>query len=497
MPHTNAAREKTIVALSSVGAAVGLTTLKIVIALLTGSLGILAEATHSGLDLVTALMTFFAVRVADRPADASHNYGHQKVENLSAFLEVLMLLLTAVWIIYEALQRLFFHEAHIQISVWAFFVMVISIIVDYSRSRALLRVARRLGSQALEADALHFSTDIWSSVVVIIGLLAVYLAEHVSLPAWLVWLKEADAIAALGVSAIVIWVSIRLARATIDALLDRAPEELATQMKASIDTVEGVTEVRRIRVRRAGNKFFADVIIAAPRTLTFEQTHELTEQVEKAAMDGARTVEPQGEIDIVVHVEPTASPTETVIEQIHYLAELQGVHAHDIHVREVNGLLEADFDIEVQSDMDLRDAHAIATRLEQTVLHSNTSLRRVTTHLEAPTNTVVHREDVTQKYTEMANDIQRITDSIAGAGSAHDIHLYCSQSIPVPTEAHTSNNAQNGKHAGELDLVLHTIFDANEPLSEVHVVAEEIKRALRQAYPQLGSVVIHTEPPEG
>src|SRR5437868_9244963 len=144
MPHApDAHREKTLVALSSVGAAIGLTTLKVVVAILTGSLGILAEAAHSGLDLVAALMTFLAVRVADRPADASHNYGHGKVENLSAFLEVALLLLTAIWIIYEAIQRLLHHDIHVDISIWAFMVMLISIGVDYTRSRALLRVARR------------------------------------------------------------------------------------------------------------------------------------------------------------------------------------------------------------------------------------------------------------------------------------------------------------------------------------------------------------------
>src|SRR5438128_2323416 len=211
----DAHREKTVVALSSVLAAIGLTSMKLIVGLLTGSLGILAEAAHSGLDLVAALLTFFAVRVADRPADATHHYGHGKVENLSAFIEAGLLLLTAVWVIYEAIRRLLFHEGHVDPSIWAFIVMAISIIVDFTRSRALLRVARRLGSQALEADALHFSTDIWSSAIVIVGLLVVYLTTLFHLPAWL---NLADALAALGVSVIVIWLSLRLAKATIGLL---------------------------------------------------------------------------------------------------------------------------------------------------------------------------------------------------------------------------------------------------------------------------------------
>jgi cation diffusion facilitator family transporter len=488
MPHaSDTHREKTLVALSSVGAAIGLTSLKIIVALLTGSLGILAEAAHSGLDLVAALMTFFAVRVADRPADASHNYGHGKVENLSAFLEAGLLLLTAVWVIYEAIRRLLFHEGHIDASIWAFLVMFVSIGVDFIRSRALLRVARKLGSQALEADALHFSTDIWSSSVVIAGLFVVFLTTHFHLPTWL---GQADAVAALGVSGIVIWVSLQLLRETIDALLDRAPEELAAQIQTSIDHVENVNQVRRVRTRRAGNKLFADVIIAAPRTLTFEQTHELTERVEQVATDAVRTKSPQAEIDVVVHVEPTASPQETITDQIHYLAESEGVHAHDIHVREVGGRLEADFDLEVQSDMDLSEAHAVATRLEQAILQSNKHLHRVTTHLEAPNNAVVRRQDVTQYYSDMAANICRIADRTAGSGSTHDVHLY--RSRPLTAES----GEQQDKQQTELDLVLHTTFDPHIPLSQAHISAEEIQRALRQEYPNLGSVVIHTEPPE-
>lgn len=488
MPHApDTHHEKTLVALSSVGAAIGLTSLKIIVALLTGSLGILAEAAHSGLDLVAALMTFFAVRVADRPADASHNYGHGKVENLSAFLEAGLLLLTAIWVIYEAVRRLLFHEGHIDVSIWAFVVMLVSIGVDFVRSRALLHVARKLGSQALEADALHFSTDIWSSSVVIVGLFIVFLTEHFHLPTWL---GQADAVAALGVSGIVIWVSLQLLRETIDALLDRAPEELAAQVQTYINRVENVHEIRRVRIRRAGNKLFIDVIIAAPRTLTFEQTHELTERIEKAATEAVRTLSPQAEIDVVVHVEHAASPQETITDQIHYLAELEGVHAHDIHVREVGGRLEADFDLEVQSDMDLSQAHTVATRLEQAVLQNNKQLHRVTTHLEAPNNTIVRRQDVTQRYSDMAANICRIADRIAGPGSTHDVHLYRSRPTTV------NLGSQQDKQPTELDLVLHTTFDAHTPLSQAHLRAEEIQQALRQKYPHLGSVVIHTEPPE-
>jgi cation diffusion facilitator family transporter len=471
-------REKTLVALSSVGAAVGLTIIKLVVGLLSGSLGILAEAAHSGLDLVAALMTFLAVRVADRPADATHNYGHAKVENLSALFEAGLLLLTALWIIYEALRRLLLHEGHVEASILALLVMGISIVVDVSRSRVLLRVARRLGSQALEADALHFSTDIWSSTIVIVGLLILKLAEMLHLPEWV---RQADAVAALGVSLLVIWVGLRLARETIDALLDRAPEELVQQIEQAIKGVEGVSELRRVRVRRSGNKLFADVVVAAPRTFTFEQTHALSERVEQATISGVHARAPQAEVDVVVHLEPVATPEETVREQIHYLAQQQGIRAHDIRVREVGGKLEADFDVEVQDDMDLAAAHAAATRLEEAVLSGNAQLHRVTTHLEAPTATIERRLDVTRDHPDLLQHIRQIADRLAGPDSAHDIHLY---------------RSFTPEQSDELDLVLHITCAADTPLSQAHLRAEEIQRALRQAYPRLGSVVIHTEPPE-
>lgn len=481
-------REKTVVALSSVVAAIGLTGMKLVVGLLTGSLGILAEAAHSGLDLVAALMTLFAVRVASRPADVTHHYGHGKVENLSAFLEAGLLILTAIWVMYEAIRRLLFHDSHVEITIWAFLVMFVSIAVDATRSRILSRVARQTGSQALEADALHFSTDIWSSSVVIAGLLVVWLTERFSLAGWL---GQADAIAALGVSGIVIWVSVQLARETIDALLDRAPETVTQRVQAQVGALADVIEVRRVRMRRAGNKMFADVVVAAPRTFTFEQTHGLTERVEQTALAAVRSLSPQGDIDVVVHVEPAASPTETVAEQIQYLATNQGINTHDIHIREVSGHLEADVDLEIPTDMPLIEAHAVASHLEEAVLQTNPHLDRVNTHLEAPVSAIVPRDEVTTQYPVLANHLRHLADEIAGAGSAHEIHVYRAQD----QGSNQHRQAAAEEPLPELDVVVHTTFAAFAPLSQVHIQAEEIKRMFRQAHPNLGAITIHTEPP--
>ena len=207
--ESQAVVEKRKAALSSVIAAIFLTGIKLVVGLMTGSLGILSEAAHSGLDLVAAGMTYFAVKIADKPADREHTYGHGKFENLSALFETLLLFITCGWIIYEALQRIFFHEVHIDVNFWSFAVVITAIVVDYSRSRILFKAARKYNSQALEADALHFSTDILSSAVVIVGLIGAWFGFH-----------KADAFAALVVSGIVIWISLRLGKKTIDMLTD-------------------------------------------------------------------------------------------------------------------------------------------------------------------------------------------------------------------------------------------------------------------------------------
>jgi cation diffusion facilitator family transporter len=272
-----AGHEKRRVALTSVGAAIVLTAMKVIVGLMTGSLGLLAEAAHSGIDLVAALITYFAVRFSDRPADAEHHYGHGKIENLSALAETVLLLVTCGWIIYEAVERLFFKQVEVEATLAAFGVIVISIIIDISRSRALLKVARKHGSQALEADALHFSTDVWSSAVVLVGLGLVKLGEytghgHV--------LQRGDAVAALIVAVIVIWVSLKLGRRTVDALLDRAPTGLTARVARAIRQLDGVLECRQLRLRPSGNQTFVDLTIGVRRGLSLETSHEISRAAE-------------------------------------------------------------------------------------------------------------------------------------------------------------------------------------------------------------------------
>src|SRR5262252_6538040 len=220
------AREKKRAALLSVGSAAILVSLKTFLVVKTGSLGVLSEALHSGLDLVAAIITFLSLRVSDRPADERHPYGHGKFENFSAFVETGLLALTALYIIYEAFDRLFFRSVQIQPSVMAILVLLGALAIDLTRARAQRHVARKYSSEALEADALHFSTDVWSTIVVISGVALVWAGETWNLP----WLLYADALAGLAVAAVILWVGSQLGRRTLDALLDAAPKGLQQEI---------------------------------------------------------------------------------------------------------------------------------------------------------------------------------------------------------------------------------------------------------------------------
>ncbi len=296
-----AEREKRQVAMTSFWAAVGITLFKVVVGFLTGSLGILAEAAHSGLDLVAAGATWVAIRIAGKPADADHPYGHGKVENLSALFATFLLLITCGGILYGAIARLCFTEVTVEVTVWSFLAMGTSIVVDYSRSRALGKAARKHNSQALEADALHFKTDIWSSLAVIVGLLCVKIGQW--WPAWAV-LRHADALAAFLVAVIALWITATLGLRTIRALLDAAPAGLTPQIAAAVAALPGVADCHEVRIRTSGPRIFVDMHVRTEGTQTVAQVHVLTEDIQQTV----RAIAPTA--DVLVHAEPVVSPTE-------------------------------------------------------------------------------------------------------------------------------------------------------------------------------------------
>ena len=279
--------EKKRAAFLSVLAAMLLTGFKFVVGIATGSLGILSEALHSALDLVAAAVTFFAVRISDKPADKEHNYGHGKIENLSALIETVLLVITCIWIIYEATHRLVSGNFYIEVTVWSYVVVILSIVIDINRSRMLNKVAKKYNSQALEADALHFSSDIWSSSVVLLGLICAQFG--------VMW---ADSVAALGVAAIILVVSYRLAKRAVDVLLDKAPANVLEIVKEIISRYPEIITVHDLKARTAGADTFIKFNIHLDSELTIYQAHELCDKLENEIM----SLIPRSEI--YIHLEP-------------------------------------------------------------------------------------------------------------------------------------------------------------------------------------------------
>jgi cation diffusion facilitator family transporter len=286
---------KQTAATNSVLAAFGLTGFKIVIALTTGSIGILAEAAHSGLDMLAALMTVVAVRLSGKPADREHRYGHGKFENLSALFETVLLLITCIWIITTAVRNVIEGKIHIEVTFWSFLVMAVSILIDVSRSRMLYRAAKKYNSQALEADALHFRTDIWSSSVVILGLFCVKLHD------WLPgheYLHYADTVAAVIVALIATYISFQLGTRTIAVLLDAAPGGLETRVTELVEKMPGVLNCHHVRIRCSGPDCFIDLHINVDGDKSLRKIHDLTEKIEAEIKQSVPNA------DVTVHPEP-------------------------------------------------------------------------------------------------------------------------------------------------------------------------------------------------
>ncbi len=461
-----AAREKRDVALRSLAAAILLTVLKLVVGFMTNSLGILSEAAHSGLDLVATGMTLWAVRISSRPADGSHTYGHGKFENLSALGQTGLLLVTCAWIIFEGGKRLLGDEVEVDANVWAFLVVLVSMAVDFSRARALSRAARKYHSQALEADALHFSTDIWSSAVVLFGLATVALGNRFGLP----WLVKADAVAALVVAGIVIGISLRLGKKSIDDLLDSVPRQLREEVAAAAASVPNVASVRQVRVRRSGPEVFADVVLEVDRSTTFERSHEIADEAEAAV----RRVAPGA--DVVVHLEPVAAPSEDLLTTVRRVAAQHGLSVHGIRIYEREGHRSIECHLEVDDSLRLDEAHRQATAFEQDLRSKLPDLAEVVSHIEPAGETTATIP--TQRVSEAAV-CAAIREYFAASGMAIEPHDVKVQSTGC-----------------ELAISFHCPMPPDTAITYAHQLTERLEGHLRARLDGVGRVVIHVEPEE-
>jgi len=455
---TLASVEKQKAAISSVIAAIFLTLFKLIVGLTTGSLGILSEAAHSGLDLVAAALTYFAVKIADKPADREHTYGHGKFENLSALFETLLLIVTCGWIIYEAVNRIFFHEVHIEVNFWSFAVIVTAIIVDYSRSRILFKAAKKYNSQALEADALHFSTDILSSGVVIIGLIGAGFGFH-----------KADAFAALVVSGIVMWISFRLGKRTIDMLTDRIPDVgLVDKVREEVLKIDGVVNCRNIRIRQAGSKSFIDMVVDIKRTIPFEQAHQIMNVIEE------RIKKMMPNVDIVIHAEPIETDDETVIDKIRMILVHSGMSAHNIEVQKVKDRYFVDLHLECKEKQTLEEAHEIANQIEEAIKNKIENVERISIHIDEESDMIKETKIVNDRCEDMVQRIISIAKSHKGVVDCKDITVM--------------------EIDGKYKVTMNCLLDKSLTLSEAHEIATTIENQIYLDIKEVSKVIVHAEP---
>jgi cation diffusion facilitator family transporter len=460
-------REKKRAALLSVGSAVVLVTLKTFLVVRTGSLGVLSEALHSGLDLIAAIITFLSVRVADQPADERHPYGHGKFENFSAFVETGLLALTACYIIYEAFSRLFFRSVHIQPSITAIVVLLFALLIDITRARALSHVARKYSSEALEADALHFSTDVWSTTVVISGIGLVWVGETWNLP----WMIYADALAALAVAAVILWVGAQLGRRTLDALLDVAPQGLQQEIARAVARMDGVLDVDRVRVRRAGNRHFVDATVSVARTASLEQVHALSDAIEKRI----------GEIvpaDVMVHAEPRAPQGEHLFEAIRAVAQRMGLAIHDLAAVQQDGQLFIELHLEVDEKLSLREAHRQASELEEKIrelrddqVDVNIHIEPLGRHIATPDAGIGEMKQLSRAIEEFLNRLPSEFDELV---NCHDVH------------------ARQVEH--HILVSCHCTMKSDLPITQIHDVTAALEDRVKEKFPQIYRVTIHPEP---
>jgi cation diffusion facilitator family transporter len=452
------------VALKSMLAATCMTALKLAAGLISGSLGVLSDAAHSGLDLAGAGITLFSVRVSDKPADEDHTYGHGKVENLSAFFEAGLMALSCAWIIWEAIQRIRLNTYELRYSVWPVLVLLTSIAVDFWRSRELRRVAEATGSPALATDAFHFASDIWATLAVLAGLLATWLgaALHVD------WLRFADPVAAIFVSLMILRITFTLTKEAIGVLMDQIPTETRHRVILEAQRVPGVLAVEQARVRRSGPNYFADLTLALPRSYTFEHTGELV----RAATDAVHRALPTA--DVVIHTVPRQARAESIFDRVRAVAARNNVAVHDLSIQSLHGKLHVELHVELDEKMNLLEAHGFVSSLEAEIMRETPEVDSILTHIESEPATIEQPQELTEKD-------RRIEKALRDAAGHY----------PEIVDVHQIMVGRTGEH---ITLSCHCTLPDDLSMNHVHEIITSLEDRFKLECPEVHRVTIHPEP---
>ena len=453
------ADNKEHVALGSIVASAGLTVAKAVVGLATGSLAILSEAGHSLIDLAATIMTYFAVRVSGKPADAEHHYGHGKIESVSALAETALLFVLSGIVIWAAVGRLLSVAEHsVDATRWAFAVIAVSIVVDFVRARVLYRVADKTASEALEADALHFSSDMWSSIAVLVGLAGVALGYR--------W---TDSVAAIIVALFVCLAGWRLGSRTISTLTDTAPAGVADKVIAATKKIKGVVAVERVRARTVGATLFVDLSVAVSRTVPLDRVAILR----MAIIAAIRKIMPGAEVNVAVT--PRALDDETVLERVMVIARNKALAVHHVTVQAIASRLSVSLDLEVDGALSLAAAHDIASDLEAAIRDELGPEVEVETHIE-PLQLIgiSGREAPAERVTAVQAELSKLSSKLRFVREVHDVRV-------------------RDTKEGEI-VNFHCRVDPSLTVHDVHDKVDELERGLRRRFPEIKRVIGHAEP---
>ena len=493
--------EKIQIAITSIIASASLTVSKFIIAVYTNSLGLLSEGMHSGLDVLAALMTLYAIRISRKPPDPEHNYGYAKFESLTSLGAVLLLFIVAGWIFYEGLERIFFKQVVPEITVFSFGILIVSIVVDYGRSRALYKVAGKYGSQAIEADALHFRVDMLTSFVVLVGLAIVYFLG----------IPNADAYSAITVAGLIVYTSLGLGRRTLDVLLDKAPKGIQGQIHESITGFEGIKKAHSIRVRKVGKDTFVDLHIEVPRIFTHDKAHRIATSVEYKIKN---EILPNS--DVVVHVDAVEDYlTETIKDKIRLISEdfpsIKNVHSiylSNIVVNETSDrsknnetsenslqLLHLYLDVQMDDKLSFKIAHGVVDDFEKKIKEEVQNIKRITTHIETDLDieSSVGREEMAdQTFLER---IKKMALSIEGVSDCDEISL-----VYVKNELHITltikiNPLSIKSQDRSSDSIPSSSSNPDDSLSveKAHDISTQVQNLLLENT-NAARVIVHAEP---
>lgn len=436
-----------------------LTVIKLVVGFISNSLGILSEAAHSSIDLIAAFMTLFAVMKADVAPDSGHLYGHGKLENLSSLVETILLFVTAIWVVYEALERLIYGGASVDVGISAILVMAISAVINYTRSTAMYSAAKKYRSQALEADAVHFRADLITSLVVIAGIVPVAFGFTIT-----------DTIAAIIVAVIIVFLAFRIGRKSVDALMDAAPQGLVKVISEEARKVEGIEKIGRIRVRESGSKTFIDINVSIDKVLPLEIAHGVTETLTRRI----QALIPDS--DVMVHAEPHTTQSANLVVKIRqesaHMPEIKNIHS--IKIFELDKKLYVDFHIELDGNLHLIKAHELSNELEERVMRLDPFISGVSSHVEPIDEGIVNGEVDNAAYDIVKEKVEAIIKNYP--------EIRCFKKLQV------------SKVADKLNVCLECHFNKDITVNAAHRIADQLEDSIRGQVNGIDSVYIHLEP---